>query len=315
MQVAKVLKAPLFFSRLLFKLKRQKGGRDVAYILSDRLGMRAESAITVGKALKIIVSPLKARERFQVRSVPSSVPVNLTQDGWIKLPKDAVEGAFELAQHCADLFARKRDQVLAAYAPPFTLVTNIHDAVENPEEIEPIVRFCSQPALFNLIASYLGEYPVLNTISLGYTAANAGRVGSQLFHRDLNDRRAAHLVMPIWPIDMDSGPFTFLPARESAQLQAEIKHNRGRISDDVIFSHVDNDDFVYCTGAPGDVFLVNPYACFHCGARTRSKPRLILIVSFSSIFQGMESNSAVFQAVNRHLLDDGRRETRLLLNL
>ena len=103
---------------------------------------------------------MKARERFQVRSVPSSVPVNLTQDGWIKLPKDAVEGAFELAQHCADLFARKRDQVLAAYAPPFTLVTNIHDAVENPEEIEPIVRFCSQPALFNLIASYLGEYPV-----------------------------------------------------------------------------------------------------------------------------------------------------------
>ena len=52
MQVAKVLKAPLFFSRLLFKLKRQKGGRDVAYILSDRLGMRAESAITVGKRLR-----------------------------------------------------------------------------------------------------------------------------------------------------------------------------------------------------------------------------------------------------------------------
>ena len=315
MQARQILKAPMFFSRLLFKLKRQDGGRDVFYILGDRLGMSASNAIKIGKALKIAASPAEAWKRFRVRPAPNDVPASLAADGWVKLPKGTVEGAVDLAQHCANVFARKQERILANYAPPFALVSDIDDKVKSPEEIEPIVRFCSQPALFNLITSYLGEYPVLNTISLGYTAPNSGGVGSQLFHRDLNDPRAAHLVMPVWPIDLELGPFSFLPARRSAQVQDVIKHDRGRVSDEVMFSHVNENELIRCTGEPGDVFIVNPYACFHCGARTRSKPRLILIVSFSSMFQGLESAGAVFQATNRDVLDDGQRVTRMLLNL
>jgi hypothetical protein len=114
---------------------------------------------------------------------------------------------------------------------------------------------------------------------------------------------------------MESGPFTFLPARKSEMVRSAIKHERGRIPDEVMFSHVREDDMIHCVGDAGDVYLVNPYACFHCGARTRSKPRLILIINFTSLFQGVEGTGSLFMANNRNLLDDERKETRLLLNL
>ena len=81
-------------------------------------------------------------------------------------------------------------------------------------------------------------------------------------------------------------------------MRKAIKHESGRIPDEVLFSHVREDDLVYCTGEPGDVFLVNPYACLHCGARTRSKSRLILIINFTSLFQGVESAGSLFAAAN-----------------
>jgi hypothetical protein len=310
-----ILKAPVFLSKLLFKLKRQGGGRDVLYILRDRLGVATDAAIAVGKRLKIAASPLLARQRFAARALSAKVPPNLAAEGWMKLSREQVEGAAELAAHCADVFRRKENGVLANYKPPFTLVSHVDDTIENPEEIEPIVRFCSRPEVFNLVSGYVGEYPVLASISLGYTAANSNWVGSQLFHCDSNEPRQLHLVMPIWPIDMESGPFTFLPESKSSTLRKALKHQGGRVDDDVLFSHFSEDELIRCTGEPGDVFFVNPYACFHCGARTRSKPRLILIVNFTSLFQGVESAGSLFMAANRGVLDDGRRETRFLLNL
>ena len=95
--------------------------------------------------------------------------------------------------------------MLAAYQPPFGLIFNIENTIENPDEIEPIVRFCSQPAVFNMVSAYLGEYPVLASIAFGYTAPNSSGVGSQFFHADTNEPRQLHLVMPISSIDMELG--------------------------------------------------------------------------------------------------------------
>lgn len=315
MQAAQILKAPLFVSRILFKLRNQDGGRDLLYLLRDRLGVSSDTAIAIGKRLKIIASPSLARKRFAVNNGQVDIPQSLAVDGWTKLPKQQIKGGEELARHCAAIFDRQKVDVLSRYSPPFTLVSEITDSVDCPEDFEPIVRFCSQPALFNLIAAYMGEYPVLSTIALGYTAPQSNLVGSQLFHCDSTDPRALHLVMPIWPIDEESGPFTFLPATKSTRVRTAIQHDRGRIPDEVMFSHISNDDLVYCTGEPGDVYLVNPYACLHCGARTRSKPRLILIINFNSLFQGPESAGSLYRARNRQIYDDGKRETRLLLNL
>ena len=315
MQAAQVLKAPLFFSRLIFKLRRQGGGRDVLYILRDRLGMAADSAIAIGKRLKIAASPLLARRRFAVRSTAMALPHSLAAEGWVKFPNDEIEGAAKLARHCGDIFESRKDEVLATYKPPFGLIFDIDSTIRRPEEIEPIIRFCAQPAVFNLVSSYLGEYPVLASISFGYTAPNSGGVGSQLFHADMNEPRQLHLVMPISSIDMELGPFTFLPELKSTVVRKAIKHEGGRISDETLFSHVREDDLIYCTGEPGDVFFVNPYACLHCGARTCSKSRLILIINFTSLFQGVESAGSLFTAANRQVLDDGLPETRFLLNL
>ena len=315
MQAAQILKAPMFLCALFFKLRNQRGGRDVLYILRDKFGVAADRAIAMSKKLKIAARPILARKRFAARSFSNAVPSLLVSEGWLRIPKGQIEGAEELAKHCAAVFERKKNKVLASYAPPFTLVFDIDETINNSAEVEPVVRFCSQPAIFNVVSGYMGEYPVLSGISLGYTKSNSNWVGSQLFHCNSNEPKQLHLVMPIWPIDMETGPFTFLPARKSAQVRRAISHQGGRIPDDVIFSHVREDELIYCTGEPGDIYLVNPYACFHCGARTRSKSRLILIVNFTSLFDGVESRGSLFMASNRQELNDGRDKSRFLLNL
>lgn len=315
MHASQVLKAPMFATRLLFKLRKQSGGREVLQVLRDTLGMSNDRATAVGKKLKMLASPLLAWKRTRTRAVPTRVPDSLAVDGWVKLQDEGVSGANELVQHCTRVFERREAEILSNYTPPFSLIFDVGSSIARPEEIEPVVRFCAQRPIFDLATSYLGEYPALGNISFGYTAPDSGRVGSQLFHCDSNEPRQLHMILPIWPIDMESGPFTFLPAPSSARLRKEIKHDRGRIPDDVVFSHVSEDELIYCTGEPGDVYFVNPYACFHCGARTRSKPRLILIVNFTSLFQGVEPSNGMYSAANRKELDDGRQETRFLLNL
>ena len=229
------MKAPLFLSRMVFKLKRQGGGRDVVYILRDRLGVATDGAIAIGKKLKIAASPLLARKRFAVRTGSVTLPSSLATEGWVKFPKGEIAGAADVARHCADIFESRKAEILAAYQPPFGLIFDVDSTIHEPEEIEPIVRFCARPAVFNLVSRYLGEYPVLASISFGYTAPNSAGPPS-CSHADMNEPRQLHLVMPISSIDMEAGPFTFLPESKSAVVRKAIKHNGGRISDETLFS-------------------------------------------------------------------------------
>ena len=64
----------------------------------------------------------------------------------------------------------------------------------------PIIRFCAQPEVFNLVADYIGQYPVLSFVSLAYTGiSDEKNVLSHQFHRDMNDPNQVHIVIPIWP--------------------------------------------------------------------------------------------------------------------
>jgi len=315
MQAKQVLNAPLFVTKLLFDLKNQKGGRNVLRVFRDVLGMSNDSAVSLGKKLKMAASPLLARKRVQPRTERVSLPESLSIDGWTKLSKKDISGTKELVKHCAKVFEKRKKDILANYKPPFALIFDVGTSIKNPEEIAPVIRFCAQHPLFDIVTSYLGEYPVLGSIAFGYTAPDSGKVGSQLFHCDSNEQRQLHMIIPISPVDMEAGPFTFLPEQKSAYVRKAIKHDSGRIPDEVMFSHVSENELVYCTGEPGDVYLVNPFSCLHYGARARSKHRLVLIINFTSLFQGVEPSDALYTASNRHALDDGQVETRLLLNL
>jgi ectoine hydroxylase-related dioxygenase (phytanoyl-CoA dioxygenase family) len=187
--------------------------------------------------------------------------------------------------------------------------------MSDPREIAPIIHFCAQPKLFSIISRYIGEFPVVSNMSLIYTRQNETVIGPQKWHRDTNAPRQLHLVIPIWDIDELCGPFTLLPGDKSRDVIHALGHNHGRVEDDVFEKFGVTSDIVKLIGVAGTAYLVNPYACFHYGARARTKPRLMLIVNFSSLFEGAEGMQSPSRSANKAALDDGRFETRCLVDL
>jgi hypothetical protein len=321
MLAQRILKAPRKLGLLAAQWKRQEGGRETVGYLSQ-LGLDYVSAAAATKQIKKLASPIKAirRRAFTANDGEISLPRVPLDKGFLQLSASAIAGTKELVDHCTAVFERKKEKVLANITPPYGFALTFKQTpqgiiMEDVEDFRPIVKFSSQPALFNLLVDYIGERPVLSDVSLIYTMPESGRVGPQLFHRDMNEPRQLHLVMPVWPVDMESGPFTFLPADRSAEVIKAINHTRGRIADETMFKYINETELRYCTGEPGTLYFVNPYACIHYGARTKSKPRLLLILNYTSLFQASEGTLGVYRCMNRAALDDGSDNTRMLLNL
>lgn len=303
--------APAALIRLIRQLWNQGGGRDTTAHLK-RLGLRHGQAIAATKLIKKVMSPALAarRARGGVDQVGAA--------GWRRM--EATPESRSLAAFCAGLFDSKRADVMASFQPPYGFVIRYVEqgsqiALELPEEFRPIVEFCARHEIFDTVAAYIGEAPVISNVSLVYTQEHSTRIGPQLFHRDANEARQLHLVIPVWEVDHEAGPFTFLPADKSAPVIRTLRHESARIPDDVMFQHCSPSDLVECTGQPGDIYLLNPCACIHFGARTKSRPRLLLIVNLTSLFEGAEGQHAVHRAANRAVLNDGSERVRLLLNL
>jgi hypothetical protein len=288
-----------------------------------RLGLSHTDAIDVAKRIKKLATPVTSFMRSRIAAYLGGADgLRVPRDkGYLRLPDGYLEGTARVVAHCNALYRRKESEISASFKPPYGMVIRFVEMgasvrMEDPEEIRPIFEFCTQPRLFRLLTEYMGEFPVMANVSLIYTRPNSETVGAQLFHRDMNERRQLHMVMPIWSVDTECGPFTLIPGDTSDKVVKALRlRESGRIGDKDIFSVCRVDELVTVTGKPGDVYLVNPYRCIHYGARARSKPRLLLIVNFTSLFEAAEGQHAVYRSSNKRALDNGRPESRWLLNI
>lgn len=314
-----LLRAPLTLTSLGLQLKRQEGGRQATHYLK-RLGLSQAKATDATRFLKIAASPLQyAKRRNVAKYLRRTDVLKVPRDThFMPLPENYLHGVDTVVAHCAGLYEAKKEQM--EYTSPYgMLIRCLHNGtnvvLESSEEVRPILEFCSQPKLFGSIAQYMDAFPVLSSISLVYTKPNSDTRGSQKFHRDMNERKQLHLVMPIWSVQDENGPFTLVPGNLTDKIIATIGDVGGRIEDEEILKVVKESDFVKLTGQPGTAYLANPYRCLHFGARARSKPRLLLIVNFTSPFEGAEGLDGVYRAANRYELDNGKPEVRWLLNI
>jgi ectoine hydroxylase-related dioxygenase (phytanoyl-CoA dioxygenase family) len=161
----------------------------------------------------------------------------------------------------------------------------------------------------------MGEIPVLSVISLIYTPTNDSTVGPQKFHRDMNCASQVHLIVNIEDVDEDNGPFTFISGAQSARIIRAIGHSDSRVGDEAIRRYVSNTDLIKCVGRAGTAFYVNPYACFHFGARAQRKPRYILILNYTSKFEWGEGLGSIYRSANRRVFDNGTALRQQLLAL
>lgn len=159
----------------------------------------------------------------------------------------------------------------------------------------PEFKLATSPEMLKAVATYLGRLPMLLDISARISLSEPDKpgeqfVGSQLFHRDMDDVASVKVWVLCSDVATENGPTVLLPARLSHEIARELKYRQGdKVKDESAFQpYVDN--MFEAVGAVGTTFATDTCSSFHYGSRVReSRERLVLY------FQYVSSSSVYFR--------------------
>lgn len=138
-----------------------------------------------------------------------------------------------------------------------------------------LVSVALEERLLRVVMSNLGMVPHLESVEVVVSHPTHGELtASQLWHRDVNDRRLLKLFVYLGDVDDAQGPFTYLPADLSASIPSDGKHY---LTDDQV---APKRVWASVKGPAGTAFLIDTGRCYHCGSRC-TKPRVAYIATYS----------------------------------
>lgn len=128
------------------------------------------------------------------------------------------------------------------------------------------VRFALQPAVVSLVSRYFAELPIVTDVLLTLSRdTGAAHSQSQLWHKDYDDRHTLKLFVYLTDVrDTADGPFTFLPAPESARVGFTL---RSHVRDERVFTRVGRSSIIEMRGGAFTAFLCETSRCLHMGSR------------------------------------------------
>jgi hypothetical protein len=253
---------------------------------------RAMLAVT-----EAVTSPRDAIQRRQVAAAYNRAHADTRlgrRDGYVMLPPGSVADTAEIIALSVRLFEEKQRQFAAAAAASNSkkwaflrsILTN-QDLARNPQ----LINFALSDPLLSLVTNYLGTIPHLNRIDLLYSVNHGGEeaISSQIYHLDPEGTRQAKLFMNLRDVGPDEGPFTFIPASETARIVNAIKKRRledsqmaaGRYSDDELEAVGGLEKAISVDGPKGSAALVDTSRCLHFGSRVKPGTyRLCLYIQY-----------------------------------
>jgi hypothetical protein len=184
-----------------------------------------------------------------------------------------------------------------ALAEKRTFLRNLLDN-DDLRQHQALVDFALSDAALGLATNYLGTVPRLNRVDLLYSLprATTDLVTSQLFHLDPEGLTQVKLFINVFDTGDAEGPFTFVPADDTARILRDIRARRrsqgkpyvGRYSDEEIAAVGGTDAIVTVKGPQGSGVAVDTSRCLHLGSRVQPGSfRLCLYVQYcTSIERG-----------------------------
>jgi hypothetical protein len=152
----------------------------------------------------------------------------------------------------------------------------------------PAFRLATSPSVVRAVADYLGSFPQLHNITSVFSPASKetiaagqdGWKGSQLFHRDGEDRRLVKIWVLCGDVTDDHGPTMMLPADLSDRIADRLMYPPGvKLTDEPFVEHWG--ELSAATGPTGTVYATDTSRCFHFGSRTaQESSRLVLMLHY-----------------------------------
>jgi len=142
-----------------------------------------------------------------------------------------------------------------------------------------LVDFALSDEVLGLATNYLGTIPHLNRVDLLYSVPRESdsRISSQLFHVDPEGLTQVKLFINIFAISEAEGPFTFIPADDSARILKDIRALRrrlgqphvGRYTDEEVAAVGGTSAIVSVKGPRGAGVALDTSRCLHLGSRVQ----------------------------------------------
>jgi hypothetical protein len=127
---------------------------------------------------------------------------------------------------------------------------------------------------------YLGVVPYLCRVDLVYSLPrpSSDNIASQLFHVDPEGLTQVKYFIHLYDVGEPEGPFTFIPADETARIIAAVRDLRrqqgkphsGRYLDEEIDAVGGAGSIVRLQGPTGDGIAIDTSRCLHMGSRVRA---------------------------------------------
>lgn len=151
------------------------------------------------------------------------------------------------------------------------------------EVSDVFISLMKVPGIEDTISGYFKGKPWLWNCALNYTDPSKSQNSSQLWHFDYGDKKQIHFMIYFADVDLETGPFTFLPLDISSNVKRNL-FTIERYTDETLLTEKGVDAIKSQTklvGEKGDVFITDPGKLMHQGARA-TKPRLVMFVTFTS---------------------------------
>jgi hypothetical protein len=157
------------------------------------------------------------------------------------------------------------------------------DLVDGLMPVESVfVRFAMQPVLVKLVSEILNELPKLDYVLLTLSKHQSNQFSySQLWHKDYDDVRTIKVFVYLTDVlDVEDGPFTFIPADSSERASFSLKSHR---QDEDIFKSIRKSDIKMMRGKKLSAFIVETSRCLHMGSRvSKGRERVLYTATYFS---------------------------------
>jgi hypothetical protein len=280
-------------------------GKYMAKVLKH-FGVAPNTRYMFVKTVKSLISPvIFVRSRF-IGQFLAKKPKNLSisrETHVLRVPAHTISGLSELIDSVNQFYHARRNKIHSGskgtYAYLISVLRKNEDTLDKKERrlLAQILRFASQPTLMGLASEYIGMVPVFHGYSLTKTSVvpkNQPYQGSQLFHRDVGEKKLLHLLVSISNVTQGDGPFTYIDAVASGKVMKKLGHQAGRVSDEVVLNEVSQDQIHEVLGDAGHVVFISPEKCFHYGARNITGSRIQLIITYAPPNEAVEGGTCLY---------------------
>jgi CMP-N-acetylneuraminic acid synthetase len=276
--------------RVIFQPLR---GRPLHRLLWKRLRLPRRLVHSLLSAAKVALNPVQFRLRRQLAEEIGSPSRSLgaipPSQGYLRFAAGKLPGADAAARRCAEIFEAARaasPDAAERFNPNKRFLLSILSGAgfcEYPE----LIRFMVSRPILDAATAYLGSVPLLAGAALWWSPRNETARSSQLYHLDNEDWSQVKLLINVFDVTDDHGPFTFLPADVSEEVRDAVGYVKGRVDDARIGTA--GEQALKLVGRAGSGAFVDTARCLHFGSRANRRDRLLLMVQFLRFHSPTES--------------------------